>query len=106
MNQLLYLCGSGCVRGCGQDIEKGTCDTQWPFKPVHKMPAVSSKRKGALTETSTMKTRFNGKLDLPSSSLSSLTLDSLLDHVIHLGGDVFTYVNTFKGQTSVHIRVY
>ncbi|GBN23747.1 hypothetical protein AVEN_224659-1 [Araneus ventricosus] len=72
---------------------------------MYNFTAISSKRKGALPETSIKKTRFNDKLDL-SSSLSSLTLDSLPDHVIHFGGDVFTYVNTFKGQNSVHIRVY
>ncbi|GBO23449.1 hypothetical protein AVEN_251370-1 [Araneus ventricosus] len=37
---------------------------------------------------------------------SRTTLNSLSKHMVHLGGDVYTYVNTFKGQTRVHMRVF
>ncbi|GBM26027.1 hypothetical protein AVEN_18777-1 [Araneus ventricosus] len=37
---------------------------------------------------------------------SEITLNFFSQNMVHLGGDVYTYVNTFKGQTRVHIRVF
>ncbi|GBM67573.1 hypothetical protein AVEN_73703-1 [Araneus ventricosus] len=64
------------------------------------------KLKGTISDASTKKVRFSDNVEVQRiQSLSpNLKMDSLPSDLLHLGGDVFTYLNTFRKQTHVHIQ--
>ncbi|GBN24858.1 hypothetical protein AVEN_161204-1 [Araneus ventricosus] len=65
-----------------------------------------SKACGVSNRNSEQQGKVSKKLCSNNRMGSETTLNSLSKNMVHLGGDVYTYVNTFKGQTRVHVRIF
>ncbi|GBN53225.1 hypothetical protein AVEN_32875-1 [Araneus ventricosus] len=63
-----------------------------------------SKAGGVSKRNSEQQDKMSKKLCSNNRMGSDTTLNSLSKNMVPFGGDVYTYGNTFKGPTRVHIR--